>query len=97
MIKLSFKKQAKETGLSGVGNPYPATDIKVNKRICGYISPPNWTTKDNLWCIKFAVNTESSWGWRVSKRRFESEPEAREYLKNNLQILEKLDLFYFDD
>ena len=60
MMKFTFKKQPRETGLRAVGKPYPDTDIKVNKKRVGYISAPNWQTKSYAWLVRFAVKKEST-------------------------------------
>jgi hypothetical protein len=54
-MKFTFKKHARSTGLAGVGNPYQNVDIKLNKKVCGAITAPNWRTKDNKWTVGVTV------------------------------------------
>ena len=99
--KFTFKKQPRETGLAAVGNPHPDTDIKHNKMLVGTISAPHWQSPDNLWRIRFMVaeeggdNPNCDWKWIQLKKKFDSEPEAREFLKERAeQILEHYDLHH---
>lgn len=89
-MKFTFKKEKKETGLTSVGYPYPRTQIKESKQIIGYIDPPNWQTKDNLWRIRIAIEKEPTkeqpapFRWIQFKATFPTEPEAREWVKEYL-------------
>jgi len=90
-MKLSFKKQPKETGLATVGNPYQSVDIKADKKLVGTIYAPNWRTKDNLWSIGFMViDTEkhSGWKWVTLKFKGETEQECRDWLKENWEEIQ---------
>jgi hypothetical protein len=91
-MKFTFKKQPRETGLASVGNPYPDTDIKLNKKIVGQIVAPNWASKDGLWYIRLTRKKEGGWLWVQIKQKFESEPEAREWLQTNAEKVIALDL-----
>lgn len=63
--KFTFKKEPRETGLAGVGNPNPDTRIKHNKKVVGCITGPNWMSKDNKWTVRFQVDEkEEGKGWR---------------------------------
>ena len=104
MPKFTFKKQPRETGLRAVGTPYPNVDIKMDKKIVGYISAPNWTSKKHCWKVRFSVDTESTkespcpWRWYTLAKKFDSEDSARQWLKENASgIVEKLSLYSFDD
>ena len=103
MMKFTFKKQPKETGLRAVGTPYPDTDIKVNKKVVGYISAPNWQTKTIAWKIRLAVKKEittddpAGLKWVSAKKVFGSEADARQWIKENTEELSNLDLYYFED
>lgn len=89
-MKFTFKKGQKETGLAGVGHPYPKTKIKHNKLVVGYINPPTWRTKDNKWCVSIAVQKPvtkeepCSFKWGTVRARFDSEPDARTWVTENL-------------
>ena len=103
VLKFTFKKQPKETGLRAVGTPYPDTDIKVNKKAVGYISAPNWQTKTIAWKIRLAVKKEittddpAGFKWVSAKKVFGSEADARQWIKENTEELSNLDLYYFED
>ena len=92
----TFKKQRLETGLAAVGNSYPTTTIKHQKMEVGAIYPPNWRTEDNLWRVRLMVGTEENWTWKEFKRKFETEPEARQFLKDNAEQIIALGLFHID-
>lgn len=104
-VKLSFKKGEKPTGLWSIGHSHPDTEIKLDKKTFGHIIPPAWNTV-NYWRIHFAVikpdinedgNPNCEWRWREFKQEFETEPEAREYMKNNIEyILEHYKLYFFE-
>jgi len=80
----SFKKEARETGLASVGNPNPSTIIKLEKLEVGYIAGPNWQSKDNLWRVRLMKKKEGGgWEWTTLAAKFEDEPAARAYLKEN--------------
>jgi len=107
MTNFTFKKQEKATGLMAVGEPYPNVDIKLNKKICGYISAPTWNSQSNKWLIRFSVikkdimedgNSNCSWRWITLKKQSETEQEARDFLKIYAdKIIEKYDLHFFED
>ena len=103
MLKFTFKKQKEETGLAAVGYPYPDVDIKANKKVVGYISAPNRQTKGHKWKVRFAMKKESTtaspadFKWVSALESFESEDDARQWIKENAEELSKLDLYYFED
>ena len=90
---ISFKKHPKNTGLMTVGYSNPNVDIKLNKKVIGEIIGPNWNTKDDKWRICFSVmkkeseiralnnNPNCSWKWVEIAKKFDTENEAREYIK----------------
>ena len=104
-FNISFKRQAKITGLAGVGYPNQSVDIKVNKKEVGIISAPNWQTKDNNWRVRLTVKKQESddnpnrdWKWVSVKKTFENEESARQWVKDNLKTLSmKYELHYFED
>lgn len=97
-MKFSFKKEPRETGLASVGNPHPSTVIKLEKKQVGTIIAPNWQTEDGLWGVNLMIKNDSSlgWKWMRLKKRFESEPEARTYLKNNFERIKSYGLHQMD-
>lgn len=102
--KFTFKKRPKNTGLSGVGYPYPDTYIKLDKKYVGYISAPNWQTKDNLWRVRFMKKKEitkadpSPFSWTSLSKVFETEQEAREFIKRNSKLIQQnINLYQQED
>jgi hypothetical protein len=101
--KFTFKKQPVETGLRSIGYSNPNTDVKFNKHIIGEIVAPCWSSNDHKWFIRFMVRREPTeqWSaefcWKTIKKRFDTEPEARQYILENSDKLEKEDLHWFED
>ena len=101
-FKLSFRKDKQPTGLWSVGHPNPITDIKINQRVVGYISPPTWD-KNEKWTIHFSVKrtpTEDKpapFKWVRLIGDHETEPEAREFVKEKFQRILNLDLYVLDE
>lgn len=88
-MKFTFKKEPKMTGLASIGHN-PGTFIKYGGRVVGFISAPQWSSKDNLCRIRFSVlksdlnedgNPNCKWKWIQLKATFESDGEARDFLK----------------
>lgn len=94
--KFTFKKEPRETGLRGVGNPRPNTIIKLNKQQVGIIYAPNWRTPDNLWTVRLIKKDETQencgWKWVTLKQRFGDEPTAREHLNKHFDAIIALGL-----
>lgn len=89
-MKFTFRKERAETGLNAVGNPTPSTQIKLGGMECGIIRAPNWMTKDGKWSIGLTVEDEGSgsgWRWVFFRARFDAEPEAREWLRKNAELI----------
>lgn len=89
-MKLSFKKEPRETGLRAVGRPYQGVHIKCDGRIVGYIRPPAWDTKDHCWSVGIAVKHDEpgncgncDWIWVFFKARHSDEPTARAWIKSH--------------
>lgn len=86
-MKLSFKKDKKETGLARIGNPHSDTKIKVDGLVVGYIKGPNWRT-DRLWTVRLARTQEPTqsdpapFKWVQIRTKFDAESEARAFLKD---------------
>lgn len=87
--RFTFKKEPRETGLSAVGRPYPDTRIRLGGKAVGTISAPIYSTKDDKWGVSFKVEKTPTdtdpcpFAWKTLKRRFDSEPEAREFVQAN--------------
>ena len=104
-MKLSFKKEPKETGLSAIARPNADTQIKADKLRCGRISPPNrFSNQGDLWFINLMVKqvpTEADpcdFRWITLKTKFPTEPESREYIKKYWTLICKnFDLYQMKD
>jgi hypothetical protein len=104
--RLTFKREPCETGLAGVGNPYPDVTVKHNKQKIGIINAPNWQTKDHKWWIQIAVEKKDfvktpespcPWKWITVKARFDSEEDARQYVTDNTERILALGVHHFED
>ena len=90
-MKFTFKRHPYLTGLQSVANPYPAVDIKLNKKIIGFIVPPNALGSEN-WYVWFRLKNEdkkSNCTFRNVKLKGEwsTEEEARAYLQKHASAL----------
>lgn len=96
MMKFTFRKHKAETGLAAVGYSRRSVDIKHKKMVVGTIYAPNWSTKDGKWGLSIMVedsDCKCGWKWVHLKHRCDTEEEAREFLKENLEsILEQNNL-----
>lgn len=79
-MKLSFKKQPKETGLRAVGNYNVAVDIKGDKKIVGWIQPKSW--QNEFFTVWLHVKEGNSFRNLQLKFRGETEEETREWIKH---------------
>lgn len=99
-MRVTFKKNPKETGLAGVADPYQGADIKVDGKICGYISPISWQ-KDSFRIYLAVKSDKEHCGWRNVKLKseFQTYDECKAFVKENLErIVEqnKLELHFYD-
>lgn len=105
--RIRFKTHPRETGLASIGAGDPDIDIKINGKICGYISHPTWRSKDNSIRIRLMVykddnskdeNTNRNWEWITLKFIPKNDTEAREFMKKYVnQIVEKYNLRYDEE
>lgn len=94
---LRFAKEPKETGLYAVGHPNSTTNIKINGKIAGSIVPPSWNSKHTNWVIRIAIEEDGTWRWVQFKQQFETEPEGRKFVIDNISgILKKYKLHLFE-
>lgn len=91
-IRISFRRHKKETGLRGIGYPWPQVSIKVNGKEVGNIFPKTWNTE--YWRVGFTVkklepddNPNCDWKWIWLKQKGNSEEEAREIAIKAIPIL----------
>lgn len=94
-MKFTFKKHPRTTGLAAIGYIHQSVDIKLQKKVVGEISAPDWQTKDNKWTVRLTVegshpsNTNCPWRWVNIRSRFDTEEAARDFVKVHLEkILE---------
>lgn len=94
--KLTFKRGKRQTGLSGVGNPNPDTDIKCGGEKIGYIAAPNWQSKEHVWQVRLSVRKNLQemekepncyWKWITMKVTHESEALARAWVEKHWQTI----------
>ena len=94
--KLSFRRHERLTGRPCVGYPHPSVDIKINGQVVGYIQAPNWTSKENVWKLKFAVikaniledkNPNCTWKWITLKWNYDDEAGARAGVEKVMPII----------
>lgn len=97
-MKFTFKKHKRETGLRVVGYPYPSSDIKLDGKVVGTLTPPTWQTRDGLWRIRLmrkatpTPERPSEWEWVTLKFKSQDEEECRKYILDNSEALVKLNL-----
>lgn len=101
---VSFKKDEPETGLRAIGNHGRGVTIKVNKKTMGYISAPNW--QRDGWSIGIQIrkdekhtdnNPNCPWKWIYFKQKFDTEAEARQYIKDHISDLNERFTFYYNE
>ena len=96
--KLTFKREARETGLASVGKPHPDVQIKHGGKQVGCIAAPTWQTTDNKWAVRLAIVLPSGgWEWFRCKERHDSEVAAREWVKAHEAQILGMKLHRFED
>ena len=99
MPKIKFKKGPKATGLSRIVDPYPTTDIKINKQTIGHIA---WDRYNNHWQVSIAFKREKtpenpcSFYWVRFDEKFTDEASARKFIKEKSKEILSWDLHQFD-
>jgi hypothetical protein len=101
VMKLTFKKEPRATGLFRASEPDPSTSIKADGKKVGYIKPPNWWERDERkWKISLAVKDSgrSGFKWTRLLARFDSEPNARAFVREHWATIEfQFALHQFED
>lgn len=98
-MKISFKKQKRETGLAGVGSSN-RTDIRLDKSRIGFMSSPSWSSKETKWIIRLAVKRMTEKGgfmWVTLEKRGNDEKHCREIVKEMLPKLHQCTFHKFED
>lgn len=94
-MAVTFKKQARATGLARVAEKQTYTEIRINGHRVGLIVIP-LAFEDNV-RIRLMIKCEEhpGWKWATLKAGFEDESAARATLKSKEKYLvEKFDLHY---
>lgn len=93
-LKISFKQHPKPTGLYAVGNPLPFIDIKLDGKVIGFMSPPNW--QGYYYSIYITVyktepddNSNCDWFNLRLKGEFSDKNLAKEHVKKILPLVMK--------
>lgn len=91
MTKLSvtFKKNARETGLRAVSDVYPSHIIKINRIECGSISYVDATQNWQVGIQAVDTKARSGWSWLFFKKRFGDADEARAWFKTTVEAIHK--------
>lgn len=94
---LSFKRDARMTGLAGMGYPNPDVHIKANGKKVGYIAAPAWNTEPG-YKVRLHIkkdenytdnNPNTDWKTVRLKGSHETEEDAREYVKKHWENIHK--------
>jgi len=89
-----FRKKPQPTGLYSIGKLFPDTLIKYKKTKVGYISAPSWHTADGKWRIWFITKELNTWKLTAINSVFNTESDAREWIKNNAKSIIALNLYF---
>ena len=75
------------------------TDIKIKKKVIGYIAEVAWDKYQIHLAIKKKPTEKdpSNFKWANIIRTFSNEKEAREFLQKNFEKIKELNLYSFDD
>lgn len=96
--RVTFKKQARATGLARIAEPEPITDVKIGGSIVGMITPPHFTATDRSWRASIRVKDPEAgggWKWARLRQKFTDEPSARVWLTQAMpDITSRHDLHY---
>ena len=99
-MKLTFKNEAKYTGLLAVGNR-PGAQIKVNGKQVGNICGASFSVADFKHRVQIAVKDDAErigWRWIMLKPKFTTRDAAKEWLRENFaDIVAGYDLHSFED
>jgi hypothetical protein len=90
-LRLSFKRDARVTGLARASSGGQGSDIKVSGKQVGRISPPHWSDKgdDYAYKVSLFVKCEEHPGFRSVrfKARFKTDAEARAWVEERLDAV----------
>ena len=102
MAKFTFKKHRATGRYRSFELDY--TDIKLNKKVVGSISE----SRDRKWKERYGIGfmlkkertgkDPAPFKWTRLKKRFANENEARQFIKDNEEAIQKqFDLYFHDD
>ena len=98
MVKVTFKKEPKETGLMSISFPNQSVNLKIKGKTFGMINAPTWQTEDNRWSISIMVTgLNNEWKWVNFKQRFLNEQYAREWIQEYIDAIMKKYTLRFED
>lgn len=100
-MKITFKRDARPTGLSAVVHPYPQTRIKLGGKSVGWISYGGYSAAGGFeeWRIWLHVQDEAEKrGWKNVrlKQVCGSEPEARQFVLDHQGAIIRKNLYQSD-
>lgn len=100
--KFTFKNDPEPTGLSAVGSRIPRAVIKLNGKIVGWISPPNYLSNKckAFFHVKKDPTVEDPAAFKnvALNKQMESVQEMKEWLKEKTEeITAKLDLYLMEE
>lgn len=90
----TFRRHKLATGLFAVGHTEADVDIKLDRMVVGIIYAPSWQTKDHKWSVNFMMegnddNPNCDWRWMAVKERFDTEEQARQWVKDRADKIKK--------
>lgn len=101
MTKFTFKREPRETGLAAIAHPHANVQVKLDKKVVGYIAGPNRFSSNKGWQLNLMVEDEKSscgWVWIRMARQDETEEEARAWAQRQAaNIVAKYKLYSQED
>ena len=99
-MRFTFKRRKQETGQQGIAQPYPSVDIKLDKKIVGWISAPSPLGHDGWYIFLRLEDKSKNCNWKNAKLKgdWETEAAAKAFLQTNADaILAKFTLVPEED
>lgn len=99
----TYRKYPKETGVRAIGYSLQSSDIKLQGRKVGVLRAPCWSTEDCKWSILFHISREPTtsdpcpFSNKILKNRFNTEADAKDFLKKRFKDILKLNLYQLED
>lgn len=107
MTKFTFKRHARERGLSAVGADAPSSDIKLRGVVVGLLKSPTrgrWGSAEcPQWRVRLMVQRNPTptepcpWRWATLTRRFDTEEQGRAWLQSlDAEAFARANKIYFE-